>query len=109
MVHFPFADPRKPVKLPVHLYPLSLARIAWSRLVPMGWTFRVAACVCRLDRRFRPKRRRQMVGLLEPFVPAGTSQRELERQVALSRMVRRMGARTYAPVFRRTRDLLQRE
>jgi len=47
-----------------------------------------------------------MASLLEPFVPAGTSQREIERQVALSRMIRRMGARTYAPVFRRSRDWL---
>jgi len=37
-------------------------------------------------------------------VPAGTSRRELDRQVALSRMVRRLGARTYAPAFRRSKE-----
>jgi lauroyl/myristoyl acyltransferase len=47
-----------------------------------------------------------MAELLKPFAPPGTSQRELERQAALSRTVRRVGARTYAPVFRRSKDWL---
>jgi hypothetical protein len=45
LVHFPLADPRKPVKIPARLDVKSLAHIAWLRLFPMRWTFPVAACV----------------------------------------------------------------
>jgi len=90
----------------MHLYVTSVAHIAWLRLLPMEWTFPLEVRMSAIERWRRPIRRRQMAGLLEPFVPPGTSRQELERQVALSRMIRRVGARTYAPVFRRSRDWL---
>ncbi len=106
MSHLPFTDPQRPVRIPWHVYAGSAARIAWLRLLPMAWTFPVEAALSAVERWRRPARRRHMAELLEPFVPPGTSRRELHRQVALSRMIRRVGARTYAPVFRRSREWL---
>jgi lauroyl/myristoyl acyltransferase len=72
----------------------------------MEWTFPLEVRMSAVERWRRPKRRRKMVRLLALFAPPGTSRRELERQVILSRMIRRVGARTYAPVFKRSRDWL---
>jgi hypothetical protein len=105
-VHFSFTDPQKPLRIPAHLYVRSVAHIAWLRLLPMEWTFPLEVGMSAFGRWRRPKRRRRMVRLLELFAPPGTSRRELERQVILSRMIRRVGARTYAPVFKRCRDWL---
>jgi lauroyl/myristoyl acyltransferase len=92
--------------MPLRVYVISLAHVVLHRLLPPKWTFSLAARASRIKLRLHPRRRRLIAGLLKPFVPEGTSQRELERHAALSRTVRHMGAHTYAPIFRRTKEWL---
>jgi lauroyl/myristoyl acyltransferase len=56
--------------------------------------------------KLRPKRREKFARMLQAFLPEGTDSREVDRQIILARTVRRIGAHTYAPVWRRSRDWL---
>jgi len=94
--------------IPPAVYLRSLALIALYRLLPPRRAVSIAAGASRVNLGLRPRRRELIAGLLKPFVPEAMSPRELERYAAMSRTIRHIGARTYAPVFRRTREWLGR-
>ena len=86
----------------------TLARILKYRLLPLKWTFALAACLIRAKVRRNPKQHERTERLLKPFLPSDVTRREIERDIALSRTIYRIGARTHAPVFRRSKGWILR-
>ena len=108
MAKFDFKDPSRPVKVPPWTYLRSLVRLLALRSLRPKWSFAIWAWAYRVKMRLRPKRRERMAQFLRPVVSRGTTAAELERHISLSLTVRRIGAYTYAPIFRRSRKWLLR-
>jgi len=97
-----------PGKMPWWVYLKSGLRILSHRYYPMKWSFAVTNIIYRIKMKIRPRRREKLARMLRPFLPQGTDQREVDRQIILARTVRRIGAHTYAPVWRRSKEWLRR-
>ena len=108
MRRFDFKDPSCPVSLPPGAYLKSLVRVLLRRSFPIKWSFMAGAYTSRFKMRARPKRRERMEKLLRLFMSSELSERELERQISLARLITRISVHTYAPVFRRSRRWLLR-
>jgi lauroyl/myristoyl acyltransferase len=78
------------------------------RLLPLKGALRLCKFSRHIELLTHPARRRNLEALLKPLLPEGTSRRDLCRQTVLSKLVRRLGAHTYAAVFRRSRPWLLR-
>jgi len=102
------ADPFQSVKVGPWTYLRLLARLLYYQSLPLRWSLALAAFVSGVKLRIRPRRRERLEQLLKPLLPAGISHRYLARQIAIARSIRRVGAYTYAPVFRRSGEWLLR-
>ena len=103
-----FRDPLNPGKMPWRVYLKSGLRILSHRYYPIKWSFAVTNSIYSMKMKLRPKRRAKFTKMLEVFMPEGTDSREVDRQIVLARTVRRIGAHTYAPIWRRSKKWLLR-
>ena len=103
-----FKDPSRPINIPILSRLKSAARILAQRTLPLKWTFGMSVCASRIKVRLDPELRARKFPVLRPLVPPGTSDQEIERQIALSRTIFKLGAKAYAPVFRRSKEWLLR-
>jgi lauroyl/myristoyl acyltransferase len=96
------------VGVPAWTYVRSAARALALRLPPPAASARAFYGIYRAALRLSPswgdRQRRLLRKLMSPNAPRG----ELERAVAMAFTVKRLGARTYSPVWRRSRDWLLR-
>ena len=102
------------VRDPAHSAPMSLLaqaeaflRVAVHRCFPLKWVLRGECSSTWIRSLCQPQRTRRVQRLVAAFIPA-SSGRELQRAVALSMTIRRIGAQTYAPVFQRSHAWLLR-
>lgn len=102
----PFTDPSRPVKVPLPAAALALSRSLLYRCVPLKWSLTFAMATCRLDLAGRPARRRLLQRILQSVAPGAAGESDLNRQLVLARALRKIGAYTYAPVYRRSRQWL---
>jgi lauroyl/myristoyl acyltransferase len=103
------ADPMRPANVPLPLAALAEVRNFVYRALPLPRAISLAAATSRLDMLRRPGRRRQLLSVLRTVGPAAHDEQELRAHLALARALRKIGANTYAPVFRRSRDWLLKE
>ncbi len=96
----------RPVRLPWALAALGAVRNFAYRTLPLGWSVALAKATTRLDMLRRPDRRRQLLSVLRTIVPEQTDERELMRQLVLTRALRKFGGNTFAAVFHRSREWL---
>jgi lauroyl/myristoyl acyltransferase len=106
--HVDFSQPLDAPAVPLWAAAWYLSRVSLYRLLPLRWAMRL----CRISRRMEllthPSRRRHLEGVLAPLVAEGSSRRDVRRMTVHSKLVRRLGAHTYAAVFRRSRPWLLR-
>jgi lauroyl/myristoyl acyltransferase len=102
----PFTDPSRPVKVPLSEAAFALSRSLLYRCAPLKWTLAFGMATCRLDLARRPARRRLLQRLLESVAPGASGESETSRQLVLARALRKIGAYTYAPVYRRSQQWL---
>ncbi len=105
-MRFPFAEHKGPIKIPPVAYLKACARIIAHRTMPLRWSLMMSVWEARLRMRLEPERREHIQGFLKDFLPSETSREQLERAACLSLAIRRIGVRTYAPVWRRSREWL---
>jgi lauroyl/myristoyl acyltransferase len=106
--HLDLNDPSRPIKVPIGSWLKSAARILTHRALPLKWTIGMSQCSSAIKVRLDRGLRARESPVLKPLAPPGTSDREIERQIALSRTIVKIGAKTHAPVFRRTTEWLLR-
>ena len=104
----PFTDPSQPLKVPLPMAAVALSRSIVYRSLPLKWSLAIAMATCRMDLAGRPARRRLLEQVLQSVAPGELSEDELSRQLVLARALRKVGAYTYAPVYRRSREWLMR-
>ena len=108
MAQFDFTDPSRPIKVSIWSRLRSVVRILAQRALPLKWTFGMSVCASRIKVRLDSELRARKFPVLRPLVPPETSDREIERQIALSRTIFKLGAKAYAPVYRRSTQWLLR-
>ena len=105
---FYFDDPSRPIRIPPLAYVRALASILAHRLLPLKWSSVISVWAARVRLRLSPRRRLRRRRFLQAYLPQGAGERELWRASCLSVAIRRLGAGTYAPVFRRSERWLRR-
>jgi lauroyl/myristoyl acyltransferase len=104
--HIDFRQPLDTQTVPPWTAAWYLSRVSSYRLLPVQWALRL----CRISRRIEllghPSRQRHLESILEPMMAEGSTRRDLRRLSVHSKLVRRLGAHTYAAMFRRSRPWL---
>jgi lauroyl/myristoyl acyltransferase len=105
---FDFSDPTRAIKIPPLQYLKAVARIFAHRLLPLRLSLTASLWVASIQVRLGPRRRGLMKGLLRHVLPGNLSEREVRHALCLSHAIKRIGCRTYAPAWRRSRGWLVR-
>jgi lauroyl/myristoyl acyltransferase len=103
-----FRQPLQTPPIPLWAAIWHLSRVSLYRLLPLKGALMLCKVSRHIEMQTHPARRRKLEALLKPLLPDGTSRRDLRRQTVLSKVVSRLGAHTYAVVFRRSRRWLIR-
>jgi len=101
-----FRDPTRSVAPGRRAQLVALARLAAQRALPVPWSLRLGMWRVRLGFALGLSRRLPTKAFLRPLLPPTVDEGELERLTALSRATRQLGAHTYGPVHRRSREWL---
>jgi lauroyl/myristoyl acyltransferase len=101
-LRFDFRDPTEPIRIPAGAYLKAVVRIAANRLLPVKLSCLISVQSARLRLRFSRAREERMSRFLGRYLPDSADGEQLLKAARLSLAVRRMGADTYAPIWRRS-------